>query len=93
VQLEFGLYLFSSIIFDKDPKYFYLSSKFGIRSDMRPNIEHIFTRKMMFLKITKLYRILKCEKLFSGELLSKKFEIIVTLIGVTEETGNTIQVL
>ena len=29
---------------------------------------------------------------FLGELLSKKFEIIVTLIGVTEETGNTIQV-
>jgi hypothetical protein len=29
---------------------------------------------------------------FTGELLKSKFEIIVTLIGVTEETGNTIQV-
>ena len=28
----------------------------------------------------------------SGDLLTSKFEIIVTLIGVTEETGNTIQV-
>jgi hypothetical protein len=28
----------------------------------------------------------------SGDLVSSKFEIIVTLIGVTEETGNTIQV-
>ena len=32
-------------------------------------------------------------RIFPGELLSKKFEIIVTLIGVTEETGNTIQVI
>ncbi len=29
---------------------------------------------------------------FLGDLLKCKFEIIVTLIGVTEETGNTIQV-
>ena len=53
-------------------------------------VQSVIKTDIFYFKSTPKFLI---RRIFPGELLSKKFEIIVTLIGVTEETGNTIQVI
>ena len=53
-------------------------------------VQSVIKTDIIYFKSTPKFLI---RRIFPGELLSKKFEIIVTLIGVTEETGNTIQVI